>query len=133
MKQHFDIPLHDIKPLMEVPDYSTTFIWIILLLGVLVALLVGYLLVRYFKRARSVNLRKVDYKALKKVDFADAKKAAYEITQRGRRFRDDSDRLREAYENLLLKLEPYKYKREVATIDSETKSYYNIYLGMIDV
>jgi len=65
--------------------------------------------------------------------FKDAKRAAYDITKYGYVFADDSARNREVYENLLRRLAPYKYKKEVGAMDAETKSYFNIYLGMIDV
>ena len=129
----YDIPLHDIKPLMEVPDSSLTF----LLLGLFVVtlLVVGglYLFYQHFKQNKEVNLRKKQYKALKNVDFKSPKEAAYKITEYGRFFADDSQRLKEAYENLTERLEPYKYRLEVAPIDDESRSYYKIYLEMIDV
>jgi hypothetical protein len=51
----------------------------------------------------------------------------------GRAFADDSQRLREAYDNLVARLERYKYKKRVGPIDDESRSYYKIYLEMIDV
>ena len=46
---------------------------------------------------------------------------------------DDSTRCREAYDALVDRLAPYKYRKAVDPIDEETRSYYAIYLGMIDV
>lgn len=129
----YDIPLHDIKPLMEVPDSSLTF----LLLGLFVVtlLVVGgvYLFYQRFKQSKQVNLRKQHYRALKDVDFKTPKEAAYQITEHGRFFAEDSPRLKETYENLVERLESYKYRLEVAPIDDESRSYYKIYLEMIDV
>ncbi|MGB5964448.1 MAG: hypothetical protein WBG65_02830 [Sulfurimonadaceae bacterium] len=129
----YDIPLHDIKPLMEVPDSSLILLTVIS--TIIVILLVGgmYLLYRFMKDRKTVNLRKVHYKTLNKINFSDPKKAAYDITEYGRLFADDSERLSEAYNNLVSRLEHYKYKRVVEAIDDESLSYYKIYLGMIDV
>ena len=129
----YDIPLHDIKPLMEVPESSFTFFVVgVVVLSVLVVGS-GYLLYQHFKKSKVYNQRKADYKALKKVDFKASKSTAYEITKYGRTFADDSERLFGAYQNLVERLEIYKYRPEVDEIDAESRSYYKIYLEMIDV
>jgi len=133
MALSYDIPLHDIKPLMEVPDSSFTIFSIILLIIVVLLLGALYLLYRFMQSQKVINYRKVHYMALKKIDFRDPKKAAYAITEHGRIFAEDSERLKETYENLVSRLEAYKYKRVVTAIDDESRSYYKIYLGMIDV
>ncbi len=128
-----DIPLHDIKPLMEVPDSSFTIL--LFISGITAVLLFSalFLLYRFMRDRQAVNLRKVHYQALIKVRFDDPKKAAYEITEYGRLFADDSERMHEAYNNLVSRLERYKYRPVVDAIDDESLSYYKIYLGMIDV
>lgn len=129
----YDIPLHDIKPLMEVPDSS--FVILLFISGITVIVLFSalFLLYRFIRARRSVNLRKVHYQILQKISFADPKQAAYQITEYGRLFAGDSERLHEAYNNLVSRLERYKYRPVVDAIDDESLSYYNIYLGMIDV
>ena len=129
----YDIPLHDIKPLMEVPDNSFVLLGGIIIVATL--LLSGglYLLYKFVKSRQTLNLRKVHFDALGKVDFSDPKKAAYAITDHGRIFADDSERLREAYDNLVVRLNRYKYRKSVEAVDEESRSYYKIYLGMIDV
>lgn len=129
----YDIPLHDIKPLMEVPDSS--FVLLMAISTIVAVLLVGalYLLYRFMKERKTVNLRKVHYKVLDQINFSDPKRAAYDITEYGRIFADDSERLREAYNNLVSRLEHYKYRKVVEAVDDESLSYYRIYLGMIDV
>ena len=129
----YDIPLHDIKPLMEVPDSSFTILMVVAI--IMTAIFVGgiYLFYRYIESKKRVDHRKVHYKALKKVDFRDAKRAAYAITEHGRIFAEDSERLNESYLNLVSRLEVYKYKKVVSAIDDESRSYYKIYLEMIDV
>ena len=129
----FDIPLHDIKPLMEVPDSSLTFTMIIVIMGAFILMGTLYIVYNYLRTYKSVNRRKEHFKALKKVNFSDPKTAAYSITRHGRIFADDSERLHEAFVHLSDKLEQYKYKKEVEAIDQESKSYYKIYLEMIDV
>lgn len=127
------IPIHEIKPLMEVPDNSLTFLIIALIIVVSIASGIIYLVYRHLKAGRGINQRKKSYKALQNIDFSHPKKAAYEITYYGRIFSEDSQRLKEAYQNLLEYLERYKYKKEVDLIDDESMSYYKIYLEMVDV
>ena len=128
-----DIPLHDIKPLVEVPD-SSLYMVILIAALIVVAFIVLVLVVRYFLAKKKTNIRIAQFKALESIDFSNAKESAYLISQYGLAFRDDSERHFEAYENLSNRLSQYKYKKEVdSTIDDETKGYFDIYLGMIDV
>jgi len=129
----YDIPLHDIQPLMEVPDSSFGFLMIVVVVVVVLLGSAGYLFYTYFKKEKKLNMRKEYFSALNKVDFKDPKQAAYQITFYGRLFSEDSERLHEAYNNLVEYLEAYKYKKSVESIDDESRSYYKIYLEMIDV
>ena len=128
-----DIPLHDIKPLMEVPDQSL--IWFVLtLFGTLAAVvLAAYFLVQWIRKRRADSLRRTHYDALVSIDFNEAKAAAYAITRYGHTFSDDAPRLKEAYDALVERLAPYKYRKVVDAIDDETRAYFDIYMGMIDV
>jgi hypothetical protein len=65
--------------------------------------------------------------------LSDAKRAAYDITFYGSSFKDDSQRHHEMYENLVSRLQKYKYKKEVEPIDEETLGYIELYRGMCDV
>ncbi len=129
----YDIPLHDIKPLMEVPDNSFVLLGGIIIIAALLLSGGFYLLYRFVRSRQTLNRRKVHFDALEKIDFTDPKKAAYAITDHGRIFADDSERLREAYDNLVVRLNRYKYRKRVEAVDEESRSYYKIYLGMIDV
>ena len=133
MASSYDIPLHDIKPLMEVPDSSFMILAVVVVIVAVVLAGGIYLFYRYLQSIKTINHRKIHYKALKKVDFKDPKSAAYAITEHGRIFAEDSERLNETYSNLVSRLKVYKYKKVVAAIDDESRSYYKIYLEMIDV
>lgn len=128
-----DIPLHDIKPLLDVPDHSLLLLSLLIMVG---AVLVGgtmFLVWRFIIKRKKVDLRQQNYKALENIVFDDPKKAAYAITRHGRIFAEDGERYKETYFNLISRLAPYKYKKSVAPIDEEAIAYYRIYLEMIDV
>ena len=128
-----DIPLHDIKPLVEIDDYSIYYLSgvVILVLAILVAL--AFFAWRYWSRRNAFSIRKEHSRFLHNIDFSKPKEAAYAITKYGYTFSNDDEPHHEKYENLLSRLAPYKYKKSVEEIDSETKAYFEIYLGMIDV
>ncbi|HHH72794.1 MAG TPA: hypothetical protein ENL04_03110 [Sulfuricurvum sp.] len=128
-----DIPLHDIKPLVDIQDYTPYYLAAAAVVAAVLMGLVLFLLVRRWRNARRSSRRHACLESLKRIAFDDAKAAAYTITRLGRCFKDDSPRLYEAYENLCRRLEPYKYKKDVPKVDEETRAYFRIFLGMIDV
>lgn len=129
----YDIPLHDIKPLLEVDEYSLYYflsassLLVILLLGII------YLIYRYFKKRNAYNVRKEYIKNINALDFSDTKKTAYQISFYGELFKDDSPRHAEMYQNLMQRLEPYKYKKTVDSFDKETIGFMELYKEMLDV
>ena len=131
--KNIEIPIHDIKPLVEIQDYSFYYFLALCIVGVLILLGVLYLVYHFYKHKHKFNIRKEHFKLLKKVNFKDAKKAAYDITYYGHTFKDDSPRHTKAYEDLLHRLEKYKYKKVVDKLDSETIHFIELYRGMIDV
>lgn len=128
-----DIPLHDIKPLMEVADYTLVWLSALTLIAAVVFLLSGYLLWKRWRKAHRTDERQRCYEALKSVDLDDTKQAAYAISRYGQCFEGDSPRIKEAYESLCARLSRYKYRPAVPPLDEETRSYYAIFVGMIDV
>jgi hypothetical protein len=127
------IPLHDIKPLLEIQDYSLYYFIAIVTVGSIILLGILYLVYRWYKMKKRFNVRAEHYKRMRNVDFRDAKKAAYELTKYGATFQNDSERHYRAYENMLEKLEKYKYKKSVENFDEDTKHYIELFEGMIDV
>ncbi|MBN2895094.1 MAG: hypothetical protein JXK05_04270 [Campylobacterales bacterium] len=128
-----DIPLHDIKPLLEVSDYSLYhFIGVVAAAVIVVAALLFWIW-RRFVQSRKATARKIAYAALKAVDFSDPKAAAYAITRHGHLFEHDGERQREAFAHLCGLLEAYKYRPRVEMIDEQTRGYYENFVGMIDV
>ncbi len=131
--QSFDIPLHDIKNIVDVDEYSLYYLLGGSFLALLLLSALAYLLYVWLNKKAKFNLRKENYKALNSLDLRDAKKSAYAITFYGATFKDDSPRHHEMYLNLTERLEVYKYKKEVGAFDDETIGYIELYKGMIDV
>ncbi|HIP19539.1 MAG TPA: hypothetical protein EYG70_00275 [Sulfurimonas sp.] len=128
-----DIPLHDIKPLIEIQEYSLYYFVALVAFVSVVVLALLYLAYQYMKNRNSFNIRVEHLKLLQKSNLDDAKKAAYELTLYGATFCDDNEQTHRAYEVLVQELESYKYKKDVESFSEETKRSINNYLGMIDV
>lgn len=126
-----DIPLHDIKPLVEVPDNSLIYLGIVAFVIVMIVVLTAVWLYRYFTKAKVEDLRKRYMKKIHKVDTSNAKQAAYEISSYGR-FLAKSEHAKDMLDNLDNRLSKYKYKKEVEALDEETLGYYKLFLEVLD-
>ena len=131
--QNLDIPLHDIKPIVDIQEYSLYYFIGLVSLAIFLACGISYLLYLWFKRRNTFNVRKEHIKLLNSLDLSETKNSAYAITAYGAIFADDSPRHGEMYKNLANRLEVYKYKKSVDAFDSETIGYIELYKGMIDV
>ncbi len=127
-----DIPLHDIKPLVAVPDNSLMILVVVVSL-VLTAVLVPLFIWLYklYKKNQKVNKRKEYLEKIHNIDISDAKTAAYEISKYGLLLAE-SERELEMLESLDKRLSVYKYKKEVESLDEETLGYYQLFLEVVD-
>jgi len=131
--QSYDIPLHDIKPLVEIEEYSIYYLSAVVIVASIIFLALLYLVYRWMKHRNRFNIRKEHFKLLSGIDLKDAKKAAYDLTYYGATFKDDSPRHQKTYEDMVERLEAYKYKKSVDDFDTETLRIIELYRGMIDV
>ena len=129
----YDIPLHDIKSIVEVNEYSLYYLIGVSMLSLILILGLSYLLYNWFKKRNAYNQRKVHIKLLHSLDLSDTKKSAYAISLYGATFKDDGERQTGMYENITKRLEQFKYKKDVSSFDKETLGYIELYKGMIDV
>ena len=126
-----EIKIHDIKPLIEVPDYSMYIFYGLVLLVAIIFGLIIYFIYRFFKN-RKQNIRKEYFKKLKEVDFINSKQSAYSITKYGQLLAK-SDREKQLLHDLIEKLESYKYRKDVPSFDSETKLLFDNFMESLDV
>lgn len=127
-----DIPLHDIKPLVEVPDNSLMILIIIAFLVLsLIFVSLGLWLWAEFKKKKEVNLRKMYMKKIHEIDTNNAKQAAYEISEYAR-FIVRNDKEKALLESLDERLSKYKYKKSVEALDKETLGDFYVFLEVLD-
>jgi hypothetical protein len=131
--QESSIKLHDIKPLMDIQDYSLLYFVALVIVVITIVFGLGYLLVHYFQTKKRYDQRKDYVQKILALDIKDSKKTAYALSHYGALFVNDSTRHKEMYENLTQRLAPYKYKKEVEPFDEEVVGYIELYKGMLDV
>jgi len=124
-------PIKDIKPPVEIPDLSWLGYWLLLILGVAVLAAAIFWAWRIAKGFRKARKEKAYLDALHRVEWSDPKKAAYAITKYGRLLATD-DRRKELFEQLLPHLEKYKYRKEVGSVDEETRRRFELYKQVCD-
>jgi len=113
-----DLKIHDIKPLVEVPDYS-----IYLFIALILAFIIGLLFVSYFFYQKIKNAKKNNQKMyirkIKNIDLSASKMAAYEITKYTLLILKNENQTTLSKE-LLKDLNQYKYKKEVQPFNEST-------------
>ena len=123
--------LRDIKPLLEIPDSSYYLYWGLIIFAASLVLGIVFFVLKKLWDNRKVNLAKSYLVSIKKIDWKDTKKSAYEATHYGRLLATD-ERRRELFSQLEPLLEQYKYKKEVDEVDQETRNRFNLYVQVAD-
>jgi len=130
-EQNITAQLRDIKPLMEIPDSSYYIYWGLIVLASLLLFGILFFSAKKLWDNRKINLAKGYLEAIKKIDWSDTKKSAYEATHYARLLATDARR-RELFSQLEPMLEKYKYKKEVDEIDADTRNKFNLYVQVTD-
>ncbi len=123
--------LRDIKPLLEIPDSSYYIYWGLISFAILLVTLLLFFVAKKLWENRKVNLAKGYLEALKKIDWNDTKRSAYEATHYARLLATD-ERRKELFSQLEPMLEKYKYKKEVDAVDQDTINKFNLYVQVAD-
>jgi len=133
LEKTYDIPLHDIKTIVDVQEYSLYYFIGVVLLVFILLMTMGYLAYKWYVKRNAYNQRKEHFKLLHAIDLKNTKNAAYALSKYGATFKDDGERQIGMYANITARLEQYKYKKSVEPFDKETLGYIELYKGMIDV
>jgi len=123
--------LKDIKPLLEIPDSSYYIYWGLIIFAGLLLLAVLFFVAKKLWDNRKTNLAKGYLARLKEIDWKDSKKSAYEATHFARLLATD-ERREKLFEQLEPLLEQYKYKKEVETVDKDTRNHFNLFVQVAD-
>jgi len=126
------IKIHDIKPIVKIPDYSIFFYYTIIAMLFLFFCLFIYYLYKFFKPKNKTQEMKW-YEILSNLDFNDTKNTAYKITKYGTYLATD-ERQKRLIEELTNELSNYKYKKEIQnSFSSNIKTKFSIFMDTLDV
>ena len=109
--------LKDIKPIVEVPDYS---LYIFICLVGVVLLGIGYGLYRYFTRVKKTKQptpKELSWQKLQNLDFTNTKDVVYSFSLECEKFLDEANKTR--FETIVKKLEKYKYKKDIEVLSKD--------------
>jgi hypothetical protein len=123
--------LRDIKPLLEIPDSSYYIYWGLISFAIFLGVVILFFIAKKLWENRKVNLAKGYLESIKKIDWKDTKKSAYEATHYARLLATD-ERRKELFSQLEPMLEQYKYKKEVEAVDQDTRNKFNLYVQVAD-
>lgn len=126
MNQNLNAQLRDIKPLVDIAEYSAYLYWGLIISGLILVSGLLYALYRYMDFGIKVNKEKSYLEILDAIDWSSPKKAAYRATKYGRLLATDERRV-ELFSQLLPLLEKYKYKKETEEVDRETRQQFELY------
>lgn len=125
------LKIHDIKPLVEIPDFSLYIFIALILFLVTIFSILGYFIYKII-RNKEVTEQKKSFEILKNLDFNDTKTAAYALTYHGRVVAA-TPREKKLLEELISELEQYKYKKVSPSISKETKQQIELFMDAVDV
>jgi hypothetical protein len=123
------VQIRDIKPPIEIPDYSLLYLVVVSLLCISVAIILLIWLVKFIKNRNKKSQKEIYIEMLKSVDLENTKDSAYTITKYARKLAVDNRSI-EIFEALSKSLAKYKYKKDVTEFDDETIRYYHLFLDI---
>lgn len=126
------IKIHDIKPIVEIPDFSVYLYYGLIFLVCIVFCIIIYAVYSFFK-PKSKTQEMHWYEKLKNLDFSNIKQTAYDISKYGRYLAKEERQIR-LIEELTNELTSYKYKKEIPPkLTQEIQSKFNIFMETLDV
>lgn len=129
MNQNLEI--HDIKPLVEIPDNSFFIFLALIFLGFILLISLIFFVIKKLKN-KKYNPRKETLKLLQNIDYTNSKEASYKISKYLRSLAQTPKEKKFADE-IIEKLEQYKYKKNVEDFDKQIIGKIDIFMENLDV
>jgi hypothetical protein len=112
--------LKEIKPIVEVTDFSFYYFITIIFISFII---IAFVLYKYFtkvKKTKKLTQKQIALKRLKNLNFKDVKNIVYSFTVDGFLFINDKNR--DKFKTLEEKLEQYKYKKDIQNLPNKLKN-----------
>lgn len=124
------IEINDIKPPVDVPDYSLYLFIALLFFALVIVIAFFYWIYKLFKKNNTIEKQYLE--ELKNMDFDDTKDAAYLITKYIRVLAKD-ERQKKISTELINLLHEYKYKKDVKPLSAKVKAKLEIFIESVHV
>jgi predicted Ser/Thr protein kinase len=122
--------IKDIKPLVEIPDYSFyCYIGLVATISTLLVVVI-YLIIKHIKKLKKESKRKTLLKEIKNLKIDSSKEFAYRVTYLGRELAK-SDRSKRVLDGLIAKLEDYKYRKSVPSLSKDIQNEYELFVEIV--
>ena len=126
------LEIHDIKPIVEIPDITIYIYYGLIVLAILFTLFIIYTIYKIFK-AKKTSVEKEYFSTLQNINFENTKESSYLISKYGRLLATN-EREKRLIDEIHHSLEVYKYKKDVPqTISTDIKTKFNIFMDSLDV
>lgn len=125
------IKINDIKDIVQIPDYSVFYLFTIILFSLIIFIFLCIKIYKHYFNQNKKN-RKKYLKELENIDLSDTKKASYLITKYSRLLVNNEEN-KHLYDKLNIRLEEYKYKKNISVFDDELKKLFIDFKGKIHV
>ncbi|MGB5867987.1 MAG: hypothetical protein WBG69_08975 [Arcobacteraceae bacterium] len=126
------IQIHDIKPIVKIPDFSIYLYYGAIVVSILLLFMIIYFLFKFFKpKAKSIEYEY--YQKLQNLDLLNIKQSAYDISKYGKLLAKD-ERAKRLIDEIDDLLEPYKYKKDIPTqFSTQIQTKFKIFMESVDV
>ena len=126
------LKIHDIKPIVQIPDFTIYIYYSLIVCGILLVLSICFWIYKTITN-KKVSKEKEYFDILQNVDFNNAKQTAYMISKYGRLIaKSDEDKM--LIEKIYSSLEDFKYKKNIPDkIPEDIKAQYEIFMESVNV
>jgi hypothetical protein len=119
---------NEIEPIIEISSNSIYY-FIAIIIGTIFLIYAVYKIIKWLIKIKLDKKGEILAK-MRKMDWENPKEVAYKITKYGREIA--GERSQKILDSLILELEPYKYRKDVAKISDEVKANFQIFLGVVE-
>ncbi len=121
----------DIYTPVTITDYSFYLFLVVIIFGLFLGFFLFQKAFVFSKNHCKINCYKYFLQKFSSIDWSNPKVAAYRATYYGRFLANDA-RKKDIFLQMKSRLDKYKYKKEVSSIDQEAINYYNLFKQVCD-
>jgi hypothetical protein len=127
-----ELKIKDINPLLEIADNSLYIDIFLIITSLSILLFLIFVYYKKFFKKDEKKLRRIFLlNELSNLDIKNSKEFAYKFTKYAQEFIENNNDIKEDFENLIIKLEKYKYKRVTPYLEKDIIDEYQKILEIV--